>query len=98
MALCIAAGLDGIKKGMKAPEGITTNIYDMTRAERKEQGIKNLPGTLQEAVRELEASEWAKEVLGEHIFKKYIEGKKKEWVDYTTKVSQWEIDEYLTKY
>jgi glutamine synthetase len=83
---------------MKAPEGITTNIYDMTRAERKAKGIKNLPGTLQEAVRELEASEWAKDVLGEHIFNKYLEGKKKEWVDYTTKVTQWEIDEYLTKY
>ncbi len=70
----------------------------MTRAERKAKGIGNLPGTLPDAVRELERSEWAKGILGEHIFNKYLEGKKKEWVDYTTRVSQWEIDEYLSKY
>ncbi len=98
MALCIAAGLDGIKKGMKAPEGITTNIYDMTREERKANGIQNLPSTLQEATREFEKSEFVKEVLGEHIFTKYLAGKKQEWKSYTTRVTQWEIEEYLTKY
>lgn len=98
MALCIAAGLDGIKKGMKAPEGITTNIYDMTPEERKEKGIDNLPSTLQEATRELEKSEFARSVLGKHVFNKYLAGKKQEWADYTTRITQWEIDEYLTKY
>lgn len=98
MALCIAAGLDGIKKGMKAPEGITTNIYDMTPEERKEKGIDNLPSTLQEATRELEKSDFARSVLGEHVFNKYLAGKKQEWADYTTRITQWEIDEYLTKY
>ncbi len=98
MALCIAAGLDGIKKGMKAPEGITTNIYDMTAEERKAHGIDNLPGTLQEATREFENSEFVKSVLGEHVFTKYLAGKKQEWRNYTTRVHQWEIDEYLTKY
>ena len=98
MALCIAAGLDGIKKGMKAPEGITTNIYDMTREERKANGIENLPSTLQEATREFEKSEFVKEVLGEHIFSKYLAGKKQEWSSYTTRITQWEIEEYLTKY
>lgn len=98
MALCIAAGLDGIKKGMRAPEGITTNIYGMSAEERKEKGIENLPSTLQEAIREFEKSDFAREVLGDHIFTKYLAGKKKEWEDYSTRVSQWEIDEYLSKY
>jgi glutamine synthetase len=98
MALCIAAGLDGIKKGMKAPEGITTNIYDMTPEERKANGIENLPSTLQEATREFENSVFVREVLGEHIFSKYLAGKKQEWSNYTTRITQWEIDEYLTKY
>lgn len=98
MALCIAAGLDGIENKMKAPEGITTNIFDMTEGERKEKEIDNLPSTLQEAVNELEKSNFAKEILGEHIFNKYISGKKQEWADYTTRVTQWEIDRYLTKY
>ena len=98
MALCIAAGLVGIEDKMKAPEGITTNIFDMTPQERKANGIENLPGTLQEAVRELQKSNFAKEILGEHIFNKYIDGKKREWIDYTTRITQWEIDRYLTKY
>lgn len=98
MALCIAAGLDGIKKGMRAPDGITTNIYDMTSTERKDRGIENLPSTLQEATREFEKSDFVREVLGEHIFTKYLAGKKQEWKNYTTRITQWEIDEYLTKY
>lgn len=98
MALCLAAGLDGIKKKMMPPEGITTNIYAMTEAERKEKGIENLPGTLEEAMREFKKDPFIKEALGEHVYEKYLEGKLKEWDDYRTKISQWEIDEYLTKY
>ena len=36
--------------------------------------------------------------LGGYNQKVLVEGKKKEWVDYTTRVTQWEIDEYLSKY
>lgn len=98
MALCLAAGLDGIKKGMEAPEGITKNIFAMSADELKEDGIESLPGSLSEALDEFEADPFIKEALGEHIYEKYLEGKRKEWSDYRTKVSQWEIDEYLTKY
>lgn len=98
MALCLAAGLDGIKKGMQAPEGITKNIFAMSADELKEDGIESLPGSLSEALDEFEADPFIKEALGEHIYEKYLEGKRKEWDDYRTKVSQWEISEYLTKY
>ncbi|MCH5192199.1 MAG: type I glutamate--ammonia ligase [Oscillospiraceae bacterium] len=98
MALCLAAGLDGIKKGMEAPEGITKNIFEMSADELKENGIESLPGSLSDALDEFEADPFIKEALGEHIYEKYLEGKRKEWDDYRTKVSQWEIGEYLTKY
>lgn len=98
MALCLAAGLDGIKKKMMPPEGITANIYAMDKAERRAKGIENLPDTLEEALKEFQADPFVKEALGEHIYEKYLEGKLKEWEDYRTKISQWEIDEYLTKY
>lgn len=98
MALCLAAGLDGIKKGMKAPEGITKNIFAMTPDELKADGIDSLPGSLAEALDAYEADPFIKEALGEHVYEKYLEGKRKEWDDYRTKVSQWEIGEYLTKY
>lgn len=98
MALCLAAGLDGIKKGMQAPEGVTKNIFVMSAEELKEDGIESLPGSLSEALDAYEADPFIKEALGDHVYTKYLEGKRKEWDDYRTKVSQWEIGEYLTKY
>ena len=98
MALCLAAGLDGIKKGMQAPEGVTKNIFAMSAEELKEDGIESLPGSLSDALDAYEADPFIKEALGDHVYTKYLEGKRKEWDDYRTKVSQWEIGEYLTKY
>ena len=98
MAFCIAAGLDGVKKGMKAPKGIVKNIYAMTDDERKENGIENLPGNLSDAMDEYEKDPFTREVLGDHVYYKYLEGKRKEWESYRTKISRWELDEYLTKY
>ena len=83
---------------MKAPEGITKNIFAMTPDELKADGIDSLPGSLAEALDAYEADPFIKEALGEHVYEKYLEGKRKEWDDYRTKVSQWEIGEYLTKY
>ena len=76
----------------------TVESIEKTREERKAQGIENLPSTLQEATREFEKSEFVKDVLGEHIFSKYLAGKKQEWESYTTRITQWDIEEYLTKY
>lgn len=98
MALCLAAGIDGIKKGMQAPEGVTKNIFAMSAEELKEDGIESLPGSLSDALDAYEADPFIKEALGDHVYTKYLEGKRKEWDDYRTKVSQWEIGEYLTKY
>jgi glutamine synthetase len=53
---------------------------------------------LEEAINEMEKSELIRETLGEHIFTKYIEAKRKEWEDYRTKITPWEIEHYLTKY
>ena len=98
LALCIAAGLDGIKNKIEVPESVDCNIYEMTPGERRAAGIENMPADLKEAVDCLVADEFLCSVLGEHITTKYVEAKMKEWENYTTRVSQWEIDEYLYKY
>lgn len=97
-AICLAAGLDGIKKGMKVPESIDENIYTMTEECRKMSGIESLPATLEDAVAELEKDPLIRETLGEHVYTNYIEAKKKEWDNYRTRVSQWELDNYLSQY
>ena len=98
LAAMLAAGLDGVKNKITPPPPTDRNIFAMTEEERKELGIGSLPGSLQEAIAELENSELARKVLGEHVFERYIEAKKIEWNDYKLKVTQWEIDEYLTKF
>ena len=98
LALCLAAGLDGIKNKIDVPESVDCNIYEMTPGERRAAGIENMPADLKEAVDCLVADEFLCSVLGEHITTKYVEAKMKEWENYTTRVSQWEIDEYLYKY
>ena len=60
--------------------------------------IDQLPGTLLEAVEELEKDTFIQKVLGDHIAGKYIDAKRKEWHEYRSQVSEWEIQEYLYKY
>ena len=61
-------------------------------------GIDCLPGSLEEAVKASEADPFIREIVGDHVFNAYTEGKKNEWDSYRTKVSQWEIDEYIVRY
>jgi glutamine synthetase len=97
-AAVLAAGLDGIKNKIEPPEPVEENIFIMSEEERAKRGIGSLPGSLEEAIKEFENSQLMRETLGDHIFEKYLEAKKLEWDDYRTKVHQWEIDSYLTKY
>ena len=98
MALCLAAGLDGIKRGLKPVAPTYANLYDMTDEGLKANNIEMLPKSLEEAINESIKDPFIKETVGDHVFEKYIEGKKAEWHAYTTAVSQWEIDRYLIKY
>ena len=70
----------------------------MSEEERCAEGIEAIPGTLIEAVNELEKDELIKETLGEHVAKTYINAKRKEWNEYRSQVSEWEIDQYLYKF
>ncbi len=98
LAVCLEAGLDGIKRGLVPPAEITENIYEMTDEQREEKGIASLPGSLDEAVKCFEKDEVIKNALGKHIVKSYIEGKEKEWNEYITSVSSWEVEKYIVAY
>ena len=97
MALCLAAGLDGIKKNMTPPAPVDFNVFDLTAHELKENGIDCLPGSLIDAVYAAEEDPFVRETVGNHVFDAYIEGKKREWDEYRTQISQWEVDRYLKK-
>lgn len=94
-AVCLAAGLDGIKRGLTPPASVQQDIFEMTENERLEAGIQSLPRNLYEAIHEMKKSEFMKDVLGEEVFYKYATAKRMEWNEYTSQVTDWEIDRYL---
>ena len=98
LAACLAAGLDGIKRKLTVPDSVDRNIFEMTQEEPDKAGIEKLPENLYEAIQCMQEDKVICDVLGEHIVSKYVEAKLKEWNDYRTRVSQWELDEYLYKF
>ena len=98
LAVLLSAGLDGIERGLTPPPEITENIFAMDAAARAAKGIDSLPGSLEEAIREMEADSLVLDTLGEHIASNYLDGKKKEWDEYRTRVSSWEREKYIINY
>jgi glutamine synthetase len=94
-AAMLQAGLDGIEKNYKAPKPMESNLYHLCDEERKEKGIETLPESLGHALALTEDSELVKKTLGKHIFKRFMELKKKEWDDYRIQVTKHELDNYL---
>ncbi len=98
LAMMLNSGLDGIKNNLTPPASVNKDIFKMTPAEMEAEGIKVLPGSLQEAIQEFAANPLSKETLGDHIFSKFIEAKEKEWDRYRIAVTDWELEEYLDIY
>lgn len=98
LAVALAAGLDGIKNNITPPPPVNANIYHMNKEELENLGIERLPGSLEEALNELEKDEVIKEALGDHVYTKFLEAKRAEWDEYKIYVTQWELDQYLSKF
>jgi len=94
-ACMLAAGLDGIERKLTPPEPVEENLYHFDAAKLESRKIKQLPGTLREALDELEADKVIREALGEHVFERFVEAKTEEWNEYRMQVSSWEVDRYL---
>jgi glutamine synthetase len=98
LAAMLHAGLDGLERGLTAPEPVRENIYEFDESKREEYGIDVLPGNLGEAVDALEADEVVMDALGPHVSEKFVEAKRAEYGAYKADVSQWELDRYLEKF
>lgn len=98
LAMMLAAGIDGIEKRMTAPAPVNDDIYEMSDAQINEVGIKQLPGSLHEALLLMQKSELARKTLGDHTFDTYIREKTNEWNEFASHVSNWERENYTDKY
>ncbi|MDO4240065.1 glutamine synthetase family protein [Micrococcus sp.] len=95
-ALLLAAGLRGIEEGYELPEPASEDVGALTPQERRVLGHESLPGTLHDAVRAAEDSEFMAEVLGEHVYQALLRNKRQEWDDYRVEITPYELRRYLT--
>ena len=95
-AVLLQAGLEGIEKGYELPEPMEKNLYHLAPDERQRLGIDQLPETLGEAIELTAESELVLRTLGEHMFNRFIEIKRREWDDYRVQVTPWELDRYMS--
>lgn len=94
-AVMLQAGLEGIEQDMPLPNPVERDVFAMSATERKDAGIKILPGSLNEAIIAMEDSELVRKALGDHIFDKFIENKRIEWDSYRAHVHAYELERYL---
>lgn len=95
LAVCLAAGLDGIERGLVPPEEVTENIFSMDARTRADNGIDNLPSTLFEALELMKRDPLMADTLGPHAYESFLAGKYHEWDTYRTQVTEWEIEQYM---
>ena len=94
-AVMLKTGMDGIKNNLEPPEPVEENIYTLDDESLANKNIDVLPTSLWEALDELKKDKLMQDVLGEHLFERYIDVKTKEWDEFKKQVTGWEIDTYL---
>ena len=94
-AAMIAAGLDGVERGLELGDPVEESLFEMDTATIAAKGIRELPGSLGEAIDELEKDSVICEALGDHVLSHFIDAKRAEWDEYRMQVSDWEVDRYL---
>jgi glutamine synthetase len=95
----LAAGLDGIERGLDPGDPNSANLYTMSAAERAAQGIELLPENLLDATRELERNDAMRAAFGKTRAGDYvdyfIEVKRREVQAAHEQITKWELDRYL---
>ena len=86
LALILAAGMDGIEQKLTPPDELAAGHNE---------DLTTLPETLGEAIEAYSNDSFVKDILGETVYSKFLDSKKKEWKNFRTCVTQWELKEYL---
>lgn len=94
-AVMFAAGLKGVEEGYELPLESEDDVWTMSRSERRALGYRDLPGSLEQALDEMENSELVAEALGEHVYDFFLRNKRREWNDYRAHVTPFELRSYL---
>jgi glutamine synthetase len=94
-ATMLRAGLDGVKRNLPVPAAVEENLYEFDATMLARHNVQTLPGSLREALDELERDELVRDTLGPHVYERFMEAKRQEWEDYRLRVTPWEVERYL---
>ncbi|OIO14675.1 glutamine synthetase [Candidatus Gottesmanbacteria bacterium CG11_big_fil_rev_8_21_14_0_20_37_11] len=94
-AVLLKAGMEGVKKSMKAPDPVEENLFEFNDEKLAEHYINKLPASLKEAIEEIKKGTIVKKTFGEYTWKRYIEAKEEEWDKFRIWVTDWEREKYL---
>jgi glutamine synthetase len=97
-SVIINSGLDGIINKINPPKAFEGNVYELDEDTKQKYGIDNLPANLYQALEYMKQDPLIKETLGEHIYYNFLNAKEQEWKDYSTYVTEWELEKYLYIY
>jgi len=71
------------------------NLYHLDAKERKKLGVGELPGSLAEALGDLDKDAVLKDALGPVAYEAFSRAKWAEWDEYRIRVTDYEIERYL---
>ena len=94
----IAAGLDGLERGLEPPEPVEVDPATIPEDERARRGIVRLPATQAEALDALEADEVLTSALGPVLTESYLAVRRSEWAAYSVGDDAFEQQGHFSKY
>ncbi len=97
LAVCLEAGLDGIRNQIEPPAAVAENVFEMRVSQKHRLGIESLPADLGAAIEAFGQDAYIQNVLGGHVSEKYAKAKRAEWNEYRAQVTNWEVEHYLYK-
>jgi len=95
-SVILAAGMKGVEEGYELQDETTVNLFDRDSA--RSAGVGTLPRSLDEALEEMEGSDLVRDALGDHIFEWFLRNRRAEWEEYSRRVTQFELDRYLSRW
>jgi glutamine synthetase len=94
----IAAGLDGLERGLEPPEPVEVDPATIAEDERRRRGIAGLPATQEEALDALAADGVLKDALGTVLADSYLTVRRSEWAAYSAGDATFEQQGHFEKY
>jgi glutamine synthetase len=94
----IAAGLDGLERGLELPEPIDVDPATLPEAERARRGIVALPASQADALDALAADELLTDALGPVLAESYLAVRRSEWAAYSEGGAAFEQQGHFAKY